>query len=256
MLGNHGIKAVWRMEKNISISKNQFTIDFNTSKSIRSMKGLEELFNKEVLDKQLFKVMYENHHYPLSSFSIFIEIPELVPQKLSNKMFLFSFFTDDETIEVHHVEPFYGELIFHLFPYNESGMLVESIKPKNIDTSTEFYQEIIKIAFNNFMFFSYKMLSSKTKIIKEKGSKNNTVKNVLTKPLKQSSKIQIQNKTIICENVKNDENSNVVKIYQRHTETWNVRGHFRKYKSGKEVWIKPYKKGKKGGDSIVHEYII
>lgn len=32
--------------------------------------------------------------------------------------------------------------------------------------------------------------------------------------------------------------------YQRHTDAWTVRGHWRYYKkTGKKVWIKPYKKG-------------
>lgn len=31
--------------------------------------------------------------------------------------------------------------------------------------------------------------------------------------------------------------------YQRHVETWNVRGHWRNLKSGKRIWIKPHVKG-------------
>jgi hypothetical protein len=33
------------------------------------------------------------------------------------------------------------------------------------------------------------------------------------------------------------------KHYERHAEAWSVRGHYRRYKSGKEVFIKPYTKG-------------
>lgn len=32
--------------------------------------------------------------------------------------------------------------------------------------------------------------------------------------------------------------------YKRHAESWTVRGHVRRYKSGKVVYIKPYNKGK------------
>lgn len=32
--------------------------------------------------------------------------------------------------------------------------------------------------------------------------------------------------------------------YQKHTESWGVRGHYRKYKSGRVVWVRPYTKGK------------
>lgn len=31
--------------------------------------------------------------------------------------------------------------------------------------------------------------------------------------------------------------------YQRHTDSWGVRGHYRTYKSGKTVWVKAYTKG-------------
>ena len=31
--------------------------------------------------------------------------------------------------------------------------------------------------------------------------------------------------------------------YERHTESWGVRGHYRTYKSGKTVWVRPYTKG-------------
>jgi len=46
--------------------------------------------------------------------------------------------------------------------------------------------------------------------------------------------------------------------YQRHTESWRVRGHYRTYKSGKKVWIKPQVRGKgktKGKDYTIW-YIV
>lgn len=33
--------------------------------------------------------------------------------------------------------------------------------------------------------------------------------------------------------------------FNRHTDAWQVRGHMRKLKSGKEVWVRPYVKGDK-----------
>ena len=49
----------------------------------------------------------------------------------------------------------------------------------------------------------------------------------------------------------------------KHTitcESWGVIGHWREYKSGKRVWIKPYRKGKKRNDPDASytskEYII
>jgi hypothetical protein len=37
--------------------------------------------------------------------------------------------------------------------------------------------------------------------------------------------------------------SELPRRYERHTESWGVRGHYRKYKSGKTVWVKGYTKG-------------
>lgn len=43
---------------------------------------------------------------------------------------------------------------------------------------------------------------------------------------------------------------------QRLTESWNVRGHYRHYKSGKTVYVNPYTKGFKDGKSIPKEYKV
>ena len=37
----------------------------------------------------------------------------------------------------------------------------------------------------------------------------------------------------------------IPRSYERHTESWEVRGYVRHYKSGKTVFVKPYTKGKK-----------
>jgi hypothetical protein len=37
--------------------------------------------------------------------------------------------------------------------------------------------------------------------------------------------------------------SGLPRRYDRHTESWGVRGHYRTYKSGKTVWVKAYTKG-------------
>lgn len=43
---------------------------------------------------------------------------------------------------------------------------------------------------------------------------------------------------------------------QRLTESWNVRGHYRHYKSGKTVYVNPYTKGSKEGKPVPREYKI
>lgn len=37
--------------------------------------------------------------------------------------------------------------------------------------------------------------------------------------------------------------SELPRKYERHTDSWGVRGHYRTYKSGKTVWVKAYTKG-------------
>jgi len=44
----------------------------------------------------------------------------------------------------------------------------------------------------------------------------------------------------------NDESTSTIRKYVRHTEGWDVRGHYRHYKSGKTIFIKPHHKGKAG----------
>lgn len=60
----------------------------------------------------------------------------------------------------------------------------------------------------------------------------------------------------------NDRDEQLVHKYTRRTEGWDVRGHYRHYKSGKVVFVKPHHKGKPGcttvkefetkGDMMVH----
>ena len=37
--------------------------------------------------------------------------------------------------------------------------------------------------------------------------------------------------------------SELPRRYERHTDSWGVRGHYRTYKSGRVAWVRPYKKG-------------
>ena len=50
------------------------------------------------------------------------------------------------------------------------------------------------------------------------------------------------------------EPSNVHREFTRHCEAWNVRGHYRQYKTGKTIFIKPYTKGK--GRLNQKQYIV
>ena len=50
--------------------------------------------------------------------------------------------------------------------------------------------------------------------------------------------------------------SELPRKYERHTDGWGVRGHYRTYKStGKTVWVRPYTKGKSDGRSDREYYL-
>lgn len=49
--------------------------------------------------------------------------------------------------------------------------------------------------------------------------------------------------------------SELPRKYERHTDSWGVRGHYRTYKSGKTVWVRPYTKGENSGRND-HEYYL
>ena len=48
----------------------------------------------------------------------------------------------------------------------------------------------------------------------------------------------------------------VLRNYTRKTESWNVVGHYRHLKSGKVVWVQPYRKGNKEMKTEPKKYII
>lgn len=49
--------------------------------------------------------------------------------------------------------------------------------------------------------------------------------------------------------------SELPRKYERHTDSWGVRGHYRTYKSGKTVWVRPYTKGDNVGRSDREYYL-
>lgn len=49
--------------------------------------------------------------------------------------------------------------------------------------------------------------------------------------------------------------SELPRKYERHTDSWGVRGHYRTYKSGKTVWVRPFIKGS-AGKKADREYIL
>lgn len=58
---------------------------------------------------------------------------------------------------------------------------------------------------------------------------------------KKSNVVSLKNRKYTFINTKNTKTDNK---YNRHKEIWSVRGHWRHYKNGVKVWIKPHTKGK------------
>lgn len=81
-------------------------------------------------------------------------------------------------------------------------------------------------------------------------SKYKKSKSVKNKKSKKSVKIKRK-----VYNIKVDKNATIVdkRMYKRHMDKWTQKGHWRTYKSGKRVWIKPMVKGK-GKDVTPKEY--
>lgn len=49
--------------------------------------------------------------------------------------------------------------------------------------------------------------------------------------------------------------SELPRKYDRHTDGWGVRGHYRNLRSGKTVWVRPYTKGKNDSRSDREYYV-
>lgn len=58
--------------------------------------------------------------------------------------------------------------------------------------------------------------------------------------------------TGVIKSYDDEESERVKRERQKHMESWGVRGHFRKLKSGEMAWVRPYKKG--NGEEIKQTY--
>lgn len=91
------------------------------------------------------------------------------------------------------------------------------------------------------LFATFQYMNHHRKIVKE----DKVFKNVIKKARHKSSKSKnrVVKLTAIQYTFDYEQNNNP-RPYERHAESWRVRGHWRHYKSGKSVWIEPYTKGK------------
>lgn len=100
-----------------------------------------------------------------------------------------------------------------------------------------FYLSVFNFA-QRKMLFQEKRIISLQKHEQEAGKKNGTAK-YEPRSIKIGC-IRYQ----YCIDHANSEGDDSIRQYTRHIEAWGVRGHYRKYKNGKVVFIQPYVKGK------------
>lgn len=137
---------------------------------------------------------------------------------------------------------FYGE-IKNGVPYHEP--LVSKCEQNNLiqGLATKFKIYLSYIDYLN----SIKIIDVKSNARKVR-NKGGYDKNITTK----NNLIVINNKKI--EYVRHPKNEFEKRVYSRKTQSWNVRGFYRRYKSGKVVFINSYQKGV--GKASPKKYLI
>ena len=74
---------------------------------------------------------------------------------------------------------------------------------------------------------------------------------------KRTSVLKIGEKTIYTIQGNKEDITNFKKTtYNRHKDSWEVQGHYRRYKNGKVVFIQGYVKGKKDGQTSKKDLVI
>lgn len=102
--------------------------------------------------------------------------------------------------------------------------------------------------FRSLMLFSayYREEVEQTRVVERKN-----VSRKSGKPRKGGKRMLTVRKYTICEEVL----SELPRRYERHTDSWGVRGHYRNLRSGKTVWVRPHTKGENSGRSDREYYL-
>lgn len=108
----------------------------------------------------------------------------------------------------------------------------------NYDESKNRHQILMESALHTILYVSGRCYRNK----KQFESIKKYSKRILKKDINntETKRISLCDGIVCCD--MNDSES--VRDYVRHTESWEVRGHYRHYKTGKTVYIEPYIKGK------------
>lgn len=77
---------------------------------------------------------------------------------------------------------------------------------------------------------------------------------IVRKKVKGKNKLRTIKVTKTIYTINDSINNLKTREYNRHVESWTQRGHWREYKSGKRIWIKPQLKGVKNGTIATKKY--
>lgn len=237
-----------------------------------AIKFFEEPFGLDELNDMLEHMPYENFmiNVPHSLF----QSTEQVEKDLRRELGVFNLPGYEDKIkewaEVYTASlsslRIYNEATKVSFELINSGMIGEEIKlfafvlPKDIlPIPLVKYNEFAKDATNTSFMLS-RLLSGVIKalnnpeIIKlESKTRVPKVNKTVTKTTKSKGITYISTTKIEFDNIETSSITN--NSYNRVLQSWHVRGHFRKLKSGRKVWVSSYVKGKKE-DVQTSEYKI
>ena len=132
----------------------------------------------------------------------------------------------------------------------EKGRVTDSTRDIKVHKETDFYMDDANVNF--FIEFATKCYGALMTYIglnkNEKESLQSKKVPILNKSKNSKKKSKKKtnrtlSRTVYTLKVTDEEIEEATRNYKRIKEAWGVRGHWREYKSGKRVWIRPYVKG-------------
>lgn len=143
---------------------------------------------------------------------------------------------------------FVGNMIFDYKYDGDKFHFSNSIDNTSIDDEEDFFDAAIELTnlYIAYMFVILDMSKKRSQIVKEYVPSKN-VSNKESQNDMSPKKAVRKNVFLLDEIIEYAAQQNIVYQHRTHTincEAWSVRGHYRKYKSGKVVFIKSFVKGK------------
>jgi hypothetical protein len=192
------------------------------------------------------KDLVRKHNFPLEQGvidSTFNGI-KIIFKKLDDEVYLDCLMKNDEKFS--HFLTFY---------WIYEDMQIRIIHPEKalMNENKDFYNEQCQSMITVFASLMAYMEHYKEhrELVKKKTIQSNKVKK---KKNGKKKNIRKANKVIYSISVNEQSNTEKREYTLDETKSWNVRGHWRTMKDGKQIWIKPYKKGNKDGEEIPATY--